>query len=26
LKKGISIHRVHDVKGAVEAVLIAQCL
>ena len=26
LKKGISIHRVHDVKGAVEAVLIAQSL
>ena len=26
LKRGISIHRVHDVKGAVEAVLIAQCL
>jgi len=26
LKRGISIHRVHDVKGAVEAVLIAQSL
>jgi len=25
-KRGISIHRVHDVKGAVEAIRIAQSL